>query len=254
MVPHADPSLSHPERDDLARDEAGAKRMLPRNDPRQYDDLAAEWWRPRGAFAPLHWLAKARGALVPLATSPGAVLVDLGCGGGLLGPYVTGYLHVGVDVTASALQVARRHGAIPVRGDVHHVPLRTSMADVVVAGEIFEHVRDLEAVVAEIARILKTGGVLVCDTIASTGVARTAMVTLAEPLRIVPAGIHDPALFVDPRRLQRICADHGIDLRVRGLRPAVTDALLWQVRLKDEVRMLPTKWTGVVYQGLGVKR
>jgi 2-polyprenyl-6-hydroxyphenyl methylase / 3-demethylubiquinone-9 3-methyltransferase len=32
-----------------------------RNDLRQYDELAGEWWRPDGAFAALHWLAEARG-------------------------------------------------------------------------------------------------------------------------------------------------------------------------------------------------
>lgn len=61
-------------------------RVLPPNDPRQYDDLAGEWWRPDGAFAMLHWLARARAALVPPAARPDAVLVDLGCGAGLMAP------------------------------------------------------------------------------------------------------------------------------------------------------------------------
>ena len=64
--------------------------VLPRNDPRQYDELAGEWWRPGGAFAMLHWLAAARAALVPPATGAGAVLVDLGCGAGLLAPHLAG--------------------------------------------------------------------------------------------------------------------------------------------------------------------
>ena len=58
-----------------------------RNDPAQYDDLAREWWRPHGAFAMLHWIAEARSALVPPASRPGAVLVDIGCGGGPLAPH-----------------------------------------------------------------------------------------------------------------------------------------------------------------------
>jgi hypothetical protein len=57
-----------------------------RNDLRQYDDLAAEWWRPDGAFAALHWLARARGELVPPPSRPDAALLDLGCGRGLLAP------------------------------------------------------------------------------------------------------------------------------------------------------------------------
>jgi len=35
---------------------------LLRNDVRQYDDLADQWWADRGAFAMLHWIAAARAA------------------------------------------------------------------------------------------------------------------------------------------------------------------------------------------------
>ncbi|HVF05094.1 MAG TPA: methyltransferase domain-containing protein [Frankiaceae bacterium] len=225
----------------------------PRNDPGQYDDLAAEWWRPRGAFEPLHWLAKARAELIPNGTG---LLLDLACGGGLLAPHVEhkGYRHVGVDIGESAVRIAREHGVTTVRGDVLSLPVQDTSADVVVAGEVFEHVRDLDGMVAEIGRVLKPGGTLVCDTLADTRICTFLMVTVAERLPVVPSGIHDPALFVDPRRLQRLCATNGIDLKVRGLRPSIPDALAWQAHLKDEVRMLPTRWTGVVYQGVGVKR
>ena len=42
--------------------------------------------------------------------SDGAVLVDFGCGAGLLAPHVTGYRHIGIDLTASALAQAAEHG------------------------------------------------------------------------------------------------------------------------------------------------
>ena len=225
--------------------------VLARNDPAQYDVLADEWWRPRGAFEPLHWLAKARAALIPVGSG---VLLDVACGGGLLAPHVHGYRHVGVDIGDQATRIARQHGVQTARGDVLRLPVRDESADVVVAGEVFEHVRDLDGMVREIARVLKPGGTLVCDTLADTRVCKTVMVTIAERLPVVPSGIHDPDLFVDPRRLQAICATNGIDLKVRGLRPSIVDALLWQAHLRDEVRMLPIRWTGIVYQGVGVKR
>ncbi|MPY94825.1 MAG: methyltransferase domain-containing protein [Acidimicrobiia bacterium] len=227
----------------------------PRNDPAQYDDLQEEWWRPGGAFVALHWLAAARAQLVPPPARAGAVLLDVACGGGLLAPHVAGlgYRHVGVDLGAGAVRVARDHGVEPARGDATRLPVASGAVDVVVAGEIFEHLADLEGALAEIARVLRPGGTLVCDTLADTWRCRLLLVTLAERLPIVPAGIHDPALFVDPGRLRRTCAAHGITLEVRGLRPSIPEALAWAVGRRDAVTMRPTRSTRVVYQGIGVK-
>ncbi|MDQ3991828.1 MAG: methyltransferase domain-containing protein [Actinomycetota bacterium] len=223
-----------------------------RNDPRQYDRLAGEWWRPAGAFAGLHWLAEARAPLVPPPHRPGAVLLDLACGGGLMAPLVHGYRHVGVDVSAASLAVAARHRVTPVRADVTALPFADRVADVVVAGEVFEHVSDLEALVAEIARVLRPGGVLVCDTISDTWWARLSLVTVGERL---PGGppprVHDPDLFVAPARLVGLCRGHGIELRVRGLRPAVPQYARFLATRRGSVRMVPTSSLGAVYQGVG---
>jgi 2-polyprenyl-6-hydroxyphenyl methylase/3-demethylubiquinone-9 3-methyltransferase len=225
----------------------------PRNDPRQYDDLADQWWPPRGAFAALQWLAVARARLVPAPVGEAPLLLDLACGGGLLAPHVRGYRHIGLDLGDKATRVARDHGVIVAQGDVLRLPFRNDCADVVVAGEILEHVADVEGVVAEAARVLRPGGTFVCDTLANTWLCKLLLVTLAERLKTVPAGIHDPALFVDPRRLTDACGRHGIVLKVSGLRPRLMDGLAWLLHLRTDVRMVPTRWTGVVYQGAGVK-
>jgi 2-polyprenyl-6-hydroxyphenyl methylase/3-demethylubiquinone-9 3-methyltransferase len=229
----------------------------PRNDPGQYDDLVAHWWEPRGGFAMLHWLAAARAALVPPATRAGAVLVDLGCGGGLLAPRVAGkgYHHVGVDLTASALGLARGHGVTVVRADVGRVPLADGCADVVAAGEILEHVPDLPAVLREACRLLRPDGLLVVDTIAATALARLIAVRLAE--RVPggpPPGIHDPALLVDRAELVRECARHGVDLALRGIRPSVLDLAKWLVGRAPLVRMVPVSTTAVLFQAVGHRR
>src|SRR5262245_24333904 len=99
----------------------------------------------------LGWIAKARAALLPPAPRKGAVLVDLGCGAGLLAPYVAplGYRHVGVDLVGSALALAASRGVRGIRADVTAVPLASGCADAVSAGEILEHVTDPSTVVAE---------------------------------------------------------------------------------------------------------
>ena len=228
-------------------------RLVRRNDLAQYHVLRDEWWRPGGVFTMLHGLAAARARLVPPPARPGAVLVDLGCGGGLLAPHIKGYRHLGIDLVASALDRAAAHGVTAIRADVTRLPLADGCADVVSAGELLEHVADRPAVVAEACRVLRPGGVLVLDTLNATAVSRLLAVTLAERIEPAVAGMHDPGLFVDPRILVDECARHGVRLAVRGLRPAALDLARWLATRRGAVAMVPTWSTAVLYQGRGVK-
>jgi 2-polyprenyl-6-hydroxyphenyl methylase/3-demethylubiquinone-9 3-methyltransferase len=233
-----------------------------RNDPDQYDDLTDEWWRPYGKFAALHWLARSRAELIPAPPHPGAVLLDVACGAGLLAPYlngpdalVTGWRQVGVDLSQLSLRQARQHGVTPVRADAFRLPFADASLHCVVAGEILEHLPDLAAGCAELARVLAPGGVLVIDTLNDTRFCRIALVRIAERLPGGPPyGIHDPALLVDPERLRGVLAAHGVRLGpLTGLRPSVLDLVGWLLRRRERVRMLATGSTAGVYQAIAIK-
>jgi 2-polyprenyl-6-hydroxyphenyl methylase/3-demethylubiquinone-9 3-methyltransferase len=229
---------------------------LVRNDIRQYDDLAHAWDDPRGVFAMLHWLAATRASYIPPAPSRGAVLLDIACGGGLLAAHLAGkgYQHVGLDMSASALQVAAGKRIPVVRADAARLPFADACADVVVAGEALEHVTDLPRVVAEACRVLKPGGLFVADTIADTRLARLLVVTLAERVPGgAPKGIHDPALFVNRPRLVAEAARHGVRLRLDGLRPSLRGWLRWSLGNLDAGRMKRTRPTSVVFLAWGRK-
>jgi 2-polyprenyl-6-hydroxyphenyl methylase/3-demethylubiquinone-9 3-methyltransferase len=228
-----------------------------RNDPAQYDELADQWWEPSGDFAALHWIAASRAEHIPPAPHSDAVLVDLACGGGLMGPHVArlGYRHVGVDIGLRGLELAREHGVTPVRGSVLAVPLADGCADVVVAGEILEHVEDDVGVLAECARLLKPGGTLVIDALAAGRLSTLINVHLLERLPGgPPKGVHDPALFVDRERLLAAADRLGLDLRLVGLRPSLREAVAWKLGRRDTVRMKPIRSTAVVFAGYGRKR
>lgn len=223
-----------------------------RNAPEQYDDLAHAWWDAQGPFAALHWLAEARGELVPAPSVEGATLVDLGCGGGLMAPHVpAGFRHVGVDRNLAALAQAAERDIEPVAADVTAVPLPDGCAEVVVCGELIEHVEDLPALVGEVARLLEPGGVVVFDTINATRWARLSLVWIGERM---PGGpprhIHDPRLFVAPRRLAAMFAAHGLRVEEQyGLRPHPASYLRFLRDRSAPVHMERTSSLSALYAG-----
>jgi SAM-dependent methyltransferase len=94
---------------------------------------------------------------------PGRRVLDLGCRyGTLTARYVVGNDVVGVDVDKEALDTAAALGIETIWADVEEpLPLEDETFDVVVAGELLEHVRDPDALVAEAHRVLRPGGTFV---------------------------------------------------------------------------------------------
>jgi SAM-dependent methyltransferase len=103
---------------------------------------------------------------VPLfveAIGRGKRVLDLGCRSGQLTKhFLDGNEVVGLDVDAVALEKAAALGIEPVQANVEEpLPFPDESFDAVVAGELFEHLQFPDALVAEIRRVLRPGGVLV---------------------------------------------------------------------------------------------
>jgi SAM-dependent methyltransferase len=97
------------------------------------------------------------------AIGHGKRVLDLGCrSGALTRHFLAGNSVVGLDVDTAALEKAQALGIEPVQANVEEpLPFEDASFDAVVAGELFEHLQFPDALVAEIRRVLRPGGVLV---------------------------------------------------------------------------------------------
>jgi SAM-dependent methyltransferase len=98
--------------------------------------------------------------LVAAVGGPGRRVLDLGCRSGAVAQhYLPGNEVVGLDVDYTALRQATKRGIQAVYGNVEErLPFDDGSFDVVVAGEMLEHVRAPEEVVAEVRRVLQPAG------------------------------------------------------------------------------------------------
>src|SRR3954447_9947676 len=120
----------------------------------RYDGIAAwyDGWRPE---LPPDELA----ALTRLLGTGDGTCLDVGCGTGVATMVVAelGWTAVGVDVSAELLAVARKRGLNVVEGSAQALPFEDEAFDA--AASVWTHtdVADFQAVVVEIARVLRGG-------------------------------------------------------------------------------------------------
>ena len=187
----------------------------PNADPAELARFAAaasRWWDRDGEMRPLHDLNPVRLRYVertgPLA---GLEVLDVGCGGGLLAEAMArqGARVVGLDLAGELIEVARLHAIeagvtveYRVESAEQHARAGVGRYDIVTCMEMLEHVPDPNAIVAELANLVRPGGHVFVSTLNRTPRAYAMAILGAEyVLRLLPAGTHTYAKFIRPSEL-----------------------------------------------------
>jgi SAM-dependent methyltransferase len=100
--------------------------------------------------------------LVARYATPGAPILDAGCGTGLNLRYLPeGSVGIDINPRNVALCKQRLPDHVVIEGDVEHLPFADGSFGTVLCTEVIEHIPDPAAALAEYRRVLKPGGVLI---------------------------------------------------------------------------------------------
>ncbi|MFB4305792.1 class I SAM-dependent methyltransferase [Actinomadura sp. GTD37] len=167
-----------------------------------------------------------------------------------------GWRATGIDLSPDAVALARAHGIEAYEGDARFLPLPPSEYDLALALDVLEHVEDDARAAAEIARVLRPGGIALlavpCDMAlwSAHDVAlgrvrrytRRALVELVEGAGLVLEAVWSRGVLLRPllRRLRHRTARRE-DLA--PLHPLANEAL--RVSAALERRLPVSGWPGV---------
>ncbi len=192
-------------------------------------------------------------------------ILDAACGGGLVAHPLAaaGFSVLGVDLAPGAVEAAR--GRTPpgadatfVVGDATALPAEDGAFDAVLLLDMLEHVESTPDVLAEAARVVRPGGVVLFTTFNQTPLAWLfAIHGFKFVVRDAPEHIHVYSLFQSPETLAERCAAAGLAVReVRGVRPRMGRPFWMSIarrRVHTGFRFTFTGSTAIGYFGYAVK-
>jgi 2-polyprenyl-6-hydroxyphenyl methylase/3-demethylubiquinone-9 3-methyltransferase len=207
----------------------------------------------------------------------GLSALDVGCGGGILAEEFAamGFRVTGIDPSEPSLATARGHAKargleIEYRqGTGESISFSDGAFPVVYCCDVLEHVRELPAVIREIYRVTKPGGVFFFDTLNRTLVSKLVAIKIWQEWKstaFMPPRLHEWRMFIRPEELKRLLAQAGFEWKeFRGTSPNVSIPRmisLLRKRAKGEIgfrelgqqfKLVESNDLNILYMGYAVK-
>jgi SAM-dependent methyltransferase len=207
---------------------------------RQFQQADIRWTDRHLIGTPLHpgfWVRRRLNAAIASETERAhGLLLDVGCGLKPYEPLFRRFIrrYVGLEYSPEA---GYRGNTADVCGDAANIPFASKSVDTVLCTEVLEHVPDPDAVMREIARVLKPGGVAICTA----------------PFFYPVHGTYDFYRY-SPGTIATLMRRHGLTVELErplsgtGVTLAILFNLYWM-----EIGFLWTKWLypiGLVFRPL----
>jgi SAM-dependent methyltransferase len=187
--------------------------------------MAQTWdtqaYQENGAF--VHGLAG--GVLEWLDAKPTETILDLGCGDGQLTQRIasTGASVIGVDTSPEMVAAARSRGVQADEASAESLPYPESSFDAVFSNAALHWVRDQDAMMAQVRRVLKPGGRFVAEMGGHGNIAAIRVALMAVLARHGHADREDGVnYYPTPDAYARRLACHGFHVQRIALIPRPT--------------------------------
>jgi 2-polyprenyl-6-hydroxyphenyl methylase/3-demethylubiquinone-9 3-methyltransferase len=187
----------------------------------KFNHLAQVWWDPEGEMRTLQVINPLRMEFITEELEvPSLKVLDVGCGGGVLTEALakTGAEVTGIDLSSSAIEIAREHARqeevsidYRVAGVEEIAREQSGVFGMVTCMEMLEHVPDPEKIVSACAQALKPGGQAFFSSINRTPKAFLFAIVAGEyVLGLLPRGTHTYRRLIRPGELRQWAWHSGL--------------------------------------------
>ena len=205
-----------------------------------FDKISSEWWDKNGPMKMLHSMNETRmlfikeriinkyqklGSLKKILEKK--LILDLGCGGGILSETLAeqGANIVAIDQSKKLINEAKKRAkSKKLKIDYQYQSIKNlkekrAKFDIILCMEVIEHVQDYRSFIKLAFECLNKDGIIIFSTINKSDLSYFTTIFLAEKiLKLVPSNTHDWHMYVKPEEILKVAEKFSLRLdKIKGL-------------------------------------